>query len=63
MGVPRSVRLVLELHYKDSHIHMSRCVAGCTSGANESHNKKGVTDLGWWLSANTVVTWMAMGPS
>ena len=44
MGVPRSVRLVLELYHKDSHTHVSWYVAGCISGASESQNKKGVND-------------------
>ena len=44
MKVPRSVRLVLEPHHKDSHIHVSRSVAGCTSGASEFQNEKGVTN-------------------
>ena len=42
MGVSRSVRLVLKPHHKDSHTHVSRGMADCTSGASEFQNEGSV---------------------
>ena len=36
--------VVLEPHHKDSHIHVSRWVVGCISGASESQNERGFTN-------------------